>query len=201
MFRFLNGNIEKSFDWNFSEILKDSNYMTFWQQGRNSSSLNESDINSTNFFLQIVPTFVIITILQLKHMYNALSLIPGMLSLWLISRDFQQRAFIQFADRAKIQGNLNHFRSICKLSNIFRQGHGMLLLFEILNGILDYSLFIGFTGNDIFTMEIFGFQFHFLEFLLLFSTLQYYTERNFELQHFGIYVEKVQRIQKLCYFR
>ncbi len=164
---FLNVIILENFNWSFREILIASDYLIFWQQ--NSSLPVESEITWTNFFLQIIPTFVLYTTENVKDMYIELSLITGILSLWLISLDFQQKASLRYIDRVKIQEILNHYKAIIKLSKIFSHSHGIVLLLSILNGALFYSYRISSLGNYITTNL--GYLFYMLEFLLFFSTL------------------------------
>ncbi len=101
-------------------------------------------------------------------MYTELSSITGILFLWLISLDFQQNKISQNADRVKIQEILNHYEAICKLSAIFSQAYGIVLLFDCLNGVLYYSCFI---GDYILTLENPGREFFMLEYLFIFLTL------------------------------
>ncbi len=171
LFGFMNINISQNFNWNFRNVLIRSNYLIFWQQTSNSSLAVESDIIGTNFFLQIVPTLVIYTTSYVKDMYVQISPISGLLSLWLASLDFQQNISSQYVDRVEIQGILNHYKAICKLSKIFSHCYEMILLSVIVEGVLYYSCSFGLIGDYIFTIKKLGFQFYMLEYLLIFSTL------------------------------
>lgn len=169
---FLNINIHQNFSWSFHQILIDSDNLIFWQHKTNSSLLvhseNGPEITVAIFFLKIIPTYLIYTARHVKDMYIELFLITGILSLWLISVDFQQKISSESVGHDNVQKILNYYKDICKLSKIFSEGHGLVLLLAILNGALYYSCSI---GDYIFTMTNMWREFYMLEFLLTFSTI------------------------------
>lgn len=163
--------IHKNFNWKFHHVLIDSNYLILWQSRKNSSwpvdSENDPKVTGANFFLRIIPTFLIYTTRNVKDIYIELFPIAGILSLWLVSRDFQENMSLEFVDHLQIQQIMNNYKAICKLSKIFSQGHGVVLLLSILNNALYYSCSI---GDYIFTITNFGKKFYIIEYLFIFST-------------------------------